>query len=386
MFPPMNALQKSITLLLTSILYTLTTFAQNYPLSKEDEERLNHAVALVDQGQTDSSSVIMKDLLKKYPKNYLVNYEYTYLLCIEGKFKEANDKLKKLEKYPEANDRLYQMIGNTYDYMGQPEKALKAYQKGLKKYPNSGPLYVEQGNLFRNQKRYNEALSYYEKGIEIAPLYPTCYLRASSLYLSSESPVWGMIYGEIFSLLKHDAKENPILCKETVNVMRKKLSMAGDSTQRKTITIHWNPKEDDAQDLMNAIMSAHSAQAGFESQYESIAETTAQNNGYKDTIDFNLFCKIRKGVADSLVKTEFNCGLFKFHKRIIEAGFWESYNMIIYGQAFPTEFQAYMENDENAKSIRAFVTWYNTVGDFPNTTEPTSRNIMDRQIDVLNKK
>ncbi len=382
----MNTTKRVITLLLTCIFCALTTFAQKYPLSTEDKERLNHAIELVDQGQTDSSLIIIESLLKKYPKDYLVNYEYTYTLCQKGEFKKANKVLKKLEKYPEASDRLYQMIGNTYDYMGEPENALKAYQRGLKKFPNSGPLYAEQGNVYFNQSKYDDALSYYEKGVEVDPMYPTSYLRAATLYLSSNEPIWGMIYAEMFYLLKPLAKENSMLCNLTLKAMRDNFKMEGDSlhvTLTHRNNIYWNSKKKDAKGLLDALWSAY---ACFEIRYESVAGVSARINGFKDTIDFNLFCKIREGIADSLANTDYSCGLFKFHKKIIEAGFWECYNMAIYNKAFPTEFEAFMANEENVKKITSFMTWYNTIGDYPNPNEPTSSIVMERQLSQMKEK
>lgn len=374
----MNTTKRTIVSLLACIFCTLTAFSQSYPLSEVDNERLAHAVNLIDQGQADSSRIILEDLVKKYPKSYLVNYEYTYTLCQIGEFKKANKILRKLENYPEANARLHAMIGNTYDYMGQPNKALKAYQNGLKKFPNTGVLYVEQGNVYLNQRKYDEAMSYYEKGIEVDPLYPTGYLRASMLYLSSTEPVWGMIYAEMFSLLKPEAGECAALNKRVVEILRNNIKKENDTlhvtlTKRNNIYMRKNAKPEE---ILNALESAYSS---FEVAYESKVGIAAMMHGYKDTIDFDLFCKIRATVADSLVGSDDNLPLFNFQKKVIEAGFWKAYNIFIYRQAFPAEYEAFMADEENVNQLNTFMTWYNTASNFPNDKEHVSKNIFERE-------
>lgn len=374
----MNTTKRTIVSLLACIFCTLTAISQSYPLSEVDNERLAHAVNLIDQGQADSSRLILEDLVKKYPKSYLVNYEYTYTLCQIGEFKKANKILRKLENYPEANARLHAMIGNTYDYMGQPNKALKAYQNGLKKFPNTGVLYVEQGNVYLNQRKYDEAMSYYEKGIEVDPLYPTGYLRASMLYLSSTEPVWGMIYAEMFSLLKPEAGECAALNKRAVEILRNNIKKENDTlhvtlTKRNNIYMRKNAKPEE---ILNALESAYSS---FEVAYESKVGIAAMMHGYKDTIDFDLFCKIRATVADSLVGSDDNLPLFNFQKKVIEAGFWKAYNIFIYRQAFPAEYEAFMTDEENVNQLNTFMTWYNTASNFPNDKEHVSKNIFERE-------
>ena len=347
-------------------------------MSEVDNARLGHAVELADQGQADSSRYILEELVKKYPENYLVNYEYTYTLCQIGEFKKANKILRSLENHPEATARLHAMIGNTYDYMGQPSKALKAYQNGLKKFPNSGILYVEQGNLYLNQRKYNEALSYYEKSIEVDPMYTTGYLRASMLYLSSSEPVWGMIYAEMLFLLNPEAQECAVLNKHVVEALRKNIKNEND-TLHVTLTHRNNiymPKKAKANDVMDTLLSAYSS---FEVPYEANVGIAAKIHGYKDTIDFDLFTKIRATVADSIAGSVYTLPLFKFHKKVIEAGFWLPYNMALYGSAFPVEYESYMSKEENVSQLKAFATWLNLY-DFPNEREQVSKNVYEREI------
>ncbi len=383
----MNTLQKSITLLLTSIFCSLSVFSQNYPLSNEDKENLRHAIELVDNGEVDSSQTIMDKLLKEYPKNYLVNYEYTYLLCQQGKFKEANNILKKLEKNPEADERLYQMLGNTYDFLKQPQKALKSYQKGLEKFPNSGRLYTEQGNVYLIQEKYDEALKFYEKSIEVDPMYPSSYFKASILYLSSDEPVWGLIYGEMLRVLEPTSSRSINLSKSMVDKLNKCFETKNDTLNislTKKNYIYLKSKNPTGKEYFEALAKVNQ---NFEVHYERVAATMAKEITNVDTFSFENLCKLRQNIAEQFADSSvYSNGLFKLHKKIIDAGFWDTYNMFIFCEAFPTECKLFSENEEKMNKMRSFSTWFRTVADFPNPNNPVSKNILEKKLGISEDK
>ena len=73
----------------------------------------------------------------------------------------------------------------------------KMFKKALKKYPNSGPLYNEYGELLWDNKDYS-AIEQWEKGIDVTPSFAGNYYNAASYYYFTKDKVWTLIYGEIF--------------------------------------------------------------------------------------------------------------------------------------------------------------------------------------------
>ncbi|UKI17533.1 MAG: tetratricopeptide repeat protein [Bacteroidales bacterium] len=134
-----------------------------------------------------------------------------------------------------VDDRLYQVWGNSYADRGNDRKAEKIYRRGLKAFPHSGALHMELGALAFKDKRYDEALMYFERGIELDPSYPDNYWRAAGIYLSSPESVWGMIYGEIYMNMVCNGEQN-------MEVSRL-LAEAYDSNI-------WHEKNDRGQDLI----------------------------------------------------------------------------------------------------------------------------------------
>ena len=71
------------------------------------------------------------------------------------------------------------------------------YKKGLKKFPKSGPLYSEYGELLWAAKDYS-AINLWEQGIKEDPAYSGNYYNAARYYFYSKDKVWSLIYAEIF--------------------------------------------------------------------------------------------------------------------------------------------------------------------------------------------
>src|SRR6185436_9565914 len=69
--------------------------------------------------------------------------------------------------------------------------------KGLKKFPKSGPLHSEYGELLWAMKDFS-AIEEWEKGIKLDPAYSGNYYNAANYYFYAKDKVWSLIYGEIF--------------------------------------------------------------------------------------------------------------------------------------------------------------------------------------------
>ena len=87
-------------------------------------------------------------------------------------------------------------MGNAQDALGNPEAATKTYDEGLKRFPNSGSLYLEKGNIHLLHKRYAEAAECYTRGVEVQPDFASNYYRLAKLLAGSTEPLWAIVYAE----------------------------------------------------------------------------------------------------------------------------------------------------------------------------------------------
>ena len=155
------------------------------------------AIELMDNGDPDQGIVLLRQALTLDPDYWPLTYEMAYAYMVKRDYQKAIKLAKTLYKYEDCNDLVYQLVGNCYDYLKNPKKALKVYAQGLKRFPDSGALYLEQGVVSGMQGHYDEAVASFEKGISVAPMFPSNYYRAAQFYAYSTSKVWSQIYSEI---------------------------------------------------------------------------------------------------------------------------------------------------------------------------------------------
>lgn len=108
------------------------------------------AIELMDNGDPDQGIVLLRQALTLDPDYWPLTYEMAYAYMVKRDYQKAIKLAKTLYKYEDCNDLVYQLVGNCYDYLKNPKKALKVYAQGLKRFPDSGALYLEQGGRFGN--------------------------------------------------------------------------------------------------------------------------------------------------------------------------------------------------------------------------------------------
>ncbi|KQT20529.1 hypothetical protein ASG31_17330 [Chryseobacterium sp. Leaf404] len=176
-------------------------------------EKVYDAVKLIDAEKYDEAIAMLRECEKIDPQEYTYPYEIALAFTYNKKYNKAIDQLLKIKNYENLRADYYQLLGNNYDYLEKPEKAIAIYDEGLKKFPNAGRLYLERGVVFEFEKKYDEAIASYEKGMRVEPNYPSNYYRAGRLFMNSQNTMKGLIYGEIFVNLERTTKRTKEISK-----------------------------------------------------------------------------------------------------------------------------------------------------------------------------
>ena len=185
-----------IKVLLFFILVSSISFAQD---KKEIAlQKGKETIKLMDEGKIEESISLLEESQKLDSENFDYPYEIAYANYLKKDYKKAIEIAEKLENYKNVNAQLYTLWGNSYDNLGNSKKAIEIYDLGIKKFPNIGLLYLEKGVVYEFEKKYDEAVQTYQKGISVEPKYPSNYYRLTNLYLNSADKTPGLIYGEIF--------------------------------------------------------------------------------------------------------------------------------------------------------------------------------------------
>ena len=86
-------------------------------------------------------------------------------------------------------------------------------------------IYYDKGVNKFNSGQYTQALYWYEKGIETAPLYEENYYGAAKVFFLSTETVWGVMYGELFMILSHNDSLQAEISKELFNAYFESFSL-----------------------------------------------------------------------------------------------------------------------------------------------------------------
>lgn len=353
---------KMLILLSFSFFLISPSFAQtNIEIAKE---KGIEAVKLMDDGHIDSSLELLDDARKLDPKSLIYPYEMAYAYYLKKDYKEAAGILKKLEKHESVNDLVYQLLGNSYDNLGNRKEAMKSYERGLKKFPGSGKLYLEMGIIQLHDEKYDKALDYFEKGISVEPTFASNYFWAAKLFCNSDEEVWGMMYGELFMNLERNTKRTVEVSKMLYDTYKTEIKVVGDTA----LSVSFSK---------NNVVAVPDNIENFRIPFGiGIYEPTLllSSAGYNE-VNMQTLSDIRAKFIDLYFQKGYNRRypnvLFEYQKKIKDLGHMEAYNYWILMQGDKYEYMNWeMANQEKWD---AFVDWFGN-----NPIEINERNKFDR--------
>lgn len=324
------------------------TYAQTN--KEKAQKKGEEAIALVDKGNFEEGIKLLEEAQKLDPDEFIYPYEIAYAYYAKKDYKETIKILEKNETHKNVTEHLFQLLGNSYDMSGKSDKALDAYDAGLKKFPRSGKLYLEKGNVFWQKKEYEKALPYYEKGIEVEPQFPSNYYRAARVYCASTEEVWGMLYGEIFMNTERNTKRTEEISKLLFDTYKSEIKFTSDSSMTVSFC---------QQMFVNA--NSISDTSNFKLPFCMIYEPTLlMAILFHEQIDINSLDKIRT----NFVKKYFEMGnnkkypnlLFDYQDKILKAGHMEAYNHWILMKGDEDGFEKWHEG--NKEKWDNFVAWF----------------------------
>jgi tetratricopeptide (TPR) repeat protein len=122
------------------------------------EEFFKKGVELYDAGKFEDALVQYESALKILPNNSGIFYEMATTYVALQKFDKAIKYAEKVIKNKNGNEALaYAVLGTAYDMDGKPKKAIKAYENGVKAFPNEYNLHYNLGITQFAQKDFDGA-------------------------------------------------------------------------------------------------------------------------------------------------------------------------------------------------------------------------------------
>jgi Tfp pilus assembly protein PilF len=163
------------------------------------------ARAYTRQGDYTNALVVLNEALKKDPQNLELSKDIAFNYYLEKDYDKGIAVAKGLVERADADVTSYQILALLYKATGEVKDCDRLYKAGIKRYPLSGVLLSEYGEMLWAQQDYS-AIKFWEKGIQIDPSYSGNYYNAARYYFFTQEKVWGLIYGEIFLNLESYSK------------------------------------------------------------------------------------------------------------------------------------------------------------------------------------
>ena len=213
---------KKILSFLIVICISLASFAQ-------DDVKTLHETAktFMRSGDFDNAVIVLTRALQQDKKNLELQKDLVMSYYLKRDYAKALEGVKSLIDRDDADVVCFQLGGNVYKALEEAKECEKVYKKGLKKFPKSGPLYSEYGELLWATKDYS-AINLWEKGIQLDPAYSGNYYNAAVYYFYTKDKVWSLIYGEIFVNMESLSQRGLAMKQQLLKAYKEKLFAEAD--------------------------------------------------------------------------------------------------------------------------------------------------------------
>jgi len=185
-------MKKIIAILLSVAGLSIAAFAQ-------DDVKTLQATArtYMQQGDFNNAVIVLTRALEKDRNNLDLQKDLISSYYYKRDYEKALQGVKSVLDRNDADVVCYQLAGNVYKALEQVKDGERTYKAGLRKFPKSGQLYSEYGELLWAKKDFS-AIDLWEKGIKEDPSCAGNYYNAALFYYYTKDKVWTLVYGEIF--------------------------------------------------------------------------------------------------------------------------------------------------------------------------------------------
>ncbi len=201
----MPSLQKTCFFVLLLVAPLLVTGQETWP-SPEVAQMYAHAGEYMDKGNYKDAIVTYKQAMVLAPGKMVLYRQLGKAYYLSGNYAEAEQTLSVVlgsASYM-ADTACYCLQAAAMAAMRKFRQARSVLKTGLEKFPGSGVLYHELGEVNSRAHDMVPALNAWLDGIEKAPLFTANYLAAARTYLASDNVLWGLLYGELYLNMEPD--------------------------------------------------------------------------------------------------------------------------------------------------------------------------------------
>jgi Tfp pilus assembly protein PilF len=268
-------------------------------------ELRENARSFMQQGDFSNATLVLSRALQLEPGNAEIIRDLSLSQFLQKEYNKSLETLTPLLGRDDADEQTYQIAGSIYRQLNNPREAEKTYRKAIKKFPASGPLYNDYGDLLWAQQDLN-AIKQWEKGIETDPSFSKNYFNACKYHALRSNWTWASLYGEIFVNIEPMGSRTPEI-KAMLLEGYKKIFLSDKS-------------------------SADSDIRPFETAFRSTLEK--QSSLSARGINAETLTMIRTRFLldwDNQHSGQFPFRLFDLHRQLLREGLFDAYNQWLFG-------------------------------------------------------
>jgi len=283
--------------------FSFASFAQDDPKTMHQTARRFMAT-----GDWDNAILVLNRLLVTDKNNLDYNKDIIQCYYYKKEFDKAVEGVKSIINRDDADVMTFQLAGNVYKAIEDPKECEKVYKAGLKKFPKSGPIYSEYGELLWAKKDYS-AIDLWEKGIEIDPAFSGNYYNAALYYFYTKDKVWSLIYGEIFVNMESLSPRGAAMKQTLLQAYKEKLFADPDIMKG---------EEKNKSEFAKAFLQGIGKQSSLTSKGITAETLTMIRSRF-----------ILDWYATNATKYPFR--LFDYQRQLLQEGMFEAYNQWLFG-------------------------------------------------------
>ncbi len=273
-----------------------------------DQSTQETARSFMRTGDFDNAILVLARALQQDNANLELQKDLVMAYYYKRDYAKALEVVKTIVDREDADVVTYQISGNVYKALEEVKEADKMYKKALKKFPASGPLYSEYGELLWAKKDYN-AINFWEKGIKEDPSFAGNYYNAALYYYYTQDKVWTLIYGEVFVNMETLTQRSAAMKQLLLTAYKEKLFNNADMMKG---------EEKNNNVFTKAYLQTMNKQSYLANRGISTDALTAIRTRF--ILDwYNSYA------------TKFPFKLFDYHQQLIREGMFEAYNQWLFG-------------------------------------------------------
>lgn len=288
-------MKKTMLPILMLLVFNFRSFSQDAASAKAI---VQEGIVLHDAGKYPEAIEKYKAALEADKYNIDALYELALTYSYNGDSQDCIDVCKRAMKLKMGDFSLknfYVTLGSAYDNLKDPDKAIKTYNEGLRKFPDFYLLHFNKGITLTNMQEYDDALSAFENAVSLNPLHSSSHYYIMLLNEKSNRIPTIMSAGMVI-ILENGSKRAGMAYTIFSDAMQAGVSRNGNNV---TINISADVldkknKKKESNFSMAEMMMSLMAASKDDKAIDSIAKTPADKLSFQLQMLANSLCTGRK--------------------------------------------------------------------------------------------